>query len=384
MSVDKDFDPIDFSHRAYEAFSKDFSKAEPYTNESSRLRLNILRFLKESEDLTFRHHSLFQRQPGADIEGENQEHEEEIMLYDVSGELIASFTLADGRSFKVIACYRSDKTIACYRSKFNFKFYAKNCDHRNLWSVNHQNNALYADRLSYYKPTEWDKNNNRYICLDKINQIERRPGGVRDFDSTIYSYPDNLPYVECDFFLNEIEFEEMVKKIFSKSFKRPLNFLEDNWPCNDIIHQITEKLYEVSNLTSLSHDNMSIIAEYVFYSQLIRQKGNPYFVLEYLSTEENPYDKDDPIFEATFDEQFLSIEKNGKFFLKEKKYKVSKLWQLQTLMMKRDALKKIIFGEMKAFVEFISDLYTLHEYEVETLFDKDFLDNFIFKFFKKK
>ena len=46
MSVDKDFDPIDFSHRAYEAFSKDFSKAEPYTNESSRLRLNILRFLK--------------------------------------------------------------------------------------------------------------------------------------------------------------------------------------------------------------------------------------------------------------------------------------------------------------------------------------------------
>jgi hypothetical protein len=53
-------------------------------------------------------------------------------------------------------------------------------------------------------------------------------------------------------------------------------------------------------------------------------------------------------------------------------------------MMKRDALKKIIFGEMKAFVEFISDLYTQNEYEVETLFDKDFLDNFIFKFFKKK
>jgi hypothetical protein len=39
---------------------------------------------------------------------------------------------------------------------------------------------------------------------------------------------------------------------------------------------------------------------------------------------------------------------------------------------------------MKAFVEFIYDLYTQNEYEVETLFDKDFLDNFIFKFFKKK
>jgi hypothetical protein len=246
------------------------------------------------------------------------------------------------------------------------------------------NNALYADRFGYYKPTEWDKNNNRYICLDKINELEKRPNGARDFEAKIYSYPDNLPYVECGFFLNQIEFEAVIERIVSKDFKRPSNFLNDVWPYYSITEKIVNKINDILGLENISHLNKLIIAEYIFYSQVIRRLGNPYFVLKFLSTEEKQYDENAPIFEANFGEQFISLCKEMALFVKSKEYRVSQHWQLQTLMMKRDALKKVIFGEMKAFVEFISDLYTQDEYEVETLFDKDFLDNFIFKFFKKK
>ncbi len=387
MSVDKDFDPIDFSHQAYINFSKDFDNAKPYSSEACDLWLHIKHFLNEAEAkelCKFREHSLFQAQPGTEYDEDICDPDQEIMLYNDSGELIASFTLCDQRSFKAIACYRSDKTVACYRSKFSFKFYAKNCDNIDLWSMSNVNNALYADRFGYYKPTEWDKNNNRYICLDKINELEKRPNGARDFEAKIYSYPDNLPYVECGFFLNQIEFEAVIERIVSKDFKRPSNFLNDVWPYYSITEKIVNKINDILGLENISHLNKLIIAEYIFYSQVIRRLGNPYFVLKFLSTEEKQYDENAPIFEANFGEQFISLCKEMALFVKSKEYRVSQHWQLQTLMMKRDALKKVIFGEMKAFVEFISDLYTQDEYEVETLFDKDFLDNFIFKFFKKR
>ena len=386
MSVDKDFDPIDFSHQAYKKFSEDFPNAKQYTSEACDLWLHIKRFLKEAEAeelCQFREHSLFQIQPGAESDSNiDEDHDEEIMLYNDLGELIASFTLFKRRSFKAMACYKSDKTIACYRSKFYFKFYAKNCDNFDLWSIVQLNNTLYADRFGYYKPTEWDKNNNRYICLDKINELEKRPNGIRDFASNIYSYPDNLPYVECGFFLNKIEFEMMIKQIFSKNFKRPSNFLNDVWPYHSITEKIANKIDDIMEFCVISDVSKVIIAEYIFYSQVIKQQGNSYFVLQYLSTEENPYDESAPIFKANFDEQFIS--KENLFLAKEKEYRVSQHWQLQTLMMKRDALKKVIFGEMKNFIKFKSDLYNEYEHEIDTLFDKDFLNDFIFKFFKKK
>jgi hypothetical protein len=45
--------------------------------------------------------------------------------------------------------------------------------------------------------------------------------------------------------------------------------------------------------------------------------------------------------------------------------------------MRKDALKKIIFKDMKEYLKFKSDLYTQDENELRMLFNKQFLGSFI-------
>ncbi len=82
---------------------------------------------------------------------------------------------------------------------------------------------------------------------------------------------------------------------------------------------------------------------------------------------------DESIFKANFNDPFPTL-------YKERYYETSRFWVLQTLIMKRDALDKIIFKDIKEYYEFECDLYKSNDfYESKHLFNKKFLKSFFKK-----
>ena len=353
---------VDFDYKKAEIF---FAVAENRGSKEARNFLcEVLNFVKNNipED-KWRWHSLFQKQPGATIHTEDWfDSESEILFYNEADELIASFTVPNPNHSKI---------MEDGRSRFNFKLYAKNCDNRLLWDKSNANNAYFIDRLGYYKPTEWDRNNNHFISLDKINAMNHSEvhevGKV--FGENVHSYPDNLPYVECDYYLNLDEIKQLINQICTETFKRPSNFLIEIWP-SFLIKRIVDQLE--SSLDNLYMDDQvySLMAKFLFYSAIINARGYSDTVID--CWQDYPYEIDSsaPIFKAKFNDPFPN-------FYKNKEYEVSRFWQLQTLIMKKDALKKLLFKDIKEFCLFQAELYKQDEDSVKELFSKKFLSEFL-------
>jgi len=350
---------VDFNYKKAAAFFR-YAEGEG-SKEARNFFCEVSNFLRNDipED-RWRIHSLFQEQPGARIYDDTYlDSESEVLFYDEAGELIASYTMRSARRCKI---------MEDGRSQFYFKFYAKNCDNRWLWEDRSINNALYIDRLNYYKPTEWDRNNNYFISLSKVNEdpSEDKAQPPRSFGVDIESYPNNLPYVACDFYLNFDEFKQMVKDICDGIVKRPSNFLIDIWP-SIVIRELASKLESVSQCHLLDEQNYYLIAKYVFYSAVIEAEGDSSYIIDQIYPSEKYFYS---LFKTNFKDPFPNL-------YKDEEYSVSQFWILQTLMMRKDALKKIIFKDMKEYLKFKSDLYTQDKHELKTLLDKQFLGSFI-------
>jgi hypothetical protein len=350
---------VDFDYKKAATF---FKTAENQGSKEARnFFCEVSNFLKNNipED-RWRSHSLHQKQPGARISiNDWLDNELEVLFYNEAEELIASYTMPSPRHCKI---------MEDGRSLFRFKFYAKNCDNRWLWEDRSYNNALYIDRLNYYKPTEWDRNNNYFISLSKANEdpSEDKAQPRREFGVDIESYPNNLPYVAGNFYLNFDEFKQMVKDICDGIVKRPSNFLIDIWP-SSVIQKLASKLESVSQCHLLDEQNYHLIAKYLFYSAIIQNEGYCDDVIDKIWPSEKCFDS---LFKTNFKDPFPNL-------YKEEGYEVSRFWSLQTLIMRKDALKKIIFKDMKEYLKFKSDLYTQDENELRMLFNKQFLGSFI-------
>lgn len=291
----------------------------------------------------------------------------ECMIYDRDNKLIASFRLNPIHRFGISSCDRTQIT---------FKFYAKNCDDKNIWNdASCINNALNSNALNYYNPTRWDINNNYFISLEPAISLDDKSniGDLyhNEWEDVVYSYPDNLPYVECVFYLNQEEFEMILTNILEKGIKQPSNFLIKQIP-SELIQYLSDKLQATTSVGQLGDDVYNMISHFMIYDHLVNTCSEN-DLLSKFDDRLGINTTDESIFKANFNDPFPTL-------YKERYYETSRFWVLQTLIMKRDALDKIIFKDIKEYYEFECDLYKSNDfYESKHLFNKKFLKSFFKK-----